>query len=146
MKRIKNFLPSSILMTIYNSLILPYINYGILTWGHKRKRITRLQKWAVRIITNSKYASHTESRFRKRNILKVKDIHHIAALKFNYKYINHTLPAYFDNMFDPIPITHNYVLRDIDDTRYKTTRTKTADFSIRYSIPPLMKQSRFLTK
>ena len=35
MKRLKRFLPSSILKLLYNSLVIPYMNYGILTWGTK---------------------------------------------------------------------------------------------------------------
>ena len=141
MKRIKKFIPSSILLTIYNSLILPYINYGILTWGHKRKRITRLQKWAVRTITSSQYTSHTESHYRKLKLLKVKDIHHIASLKFHFKYTNQTLPEYFHTMFDPIKITHNYGLRDLESPHLESARTKSSDFSIRYAIPPLLKRT-----
>ena len=139
MKRLKHFIPCSILLTLYNSLILPYISYGILTWGHKRKRVTRLQKWSVRTIANSQYASHTESQYRKLKLLKVKDIHHIAALKFHFRYSNLTLPEYFHGMFDPIEITHDYDLRNLDDPQFESARTKSADFSIRYAIPPLMK-------
>ena len=47
MKRLKHFLPTSILKTLYNSLILPHLTYGIILWGKRLKRINKLQKWAV---------------------------------------------------------------------------------------------------
>ena len=49
-KRLKHFLPSNIMKTLYNSLILPHITYGIILWGKGLKRINKLQKWAIRTI------------------------------------------------------------------------------------------------
>ena len=42
--RLKNFFPLSILKTLYNSLILPHINYGLTIWGYNLNRIFILQK------------------------------------------------------------------------------------------------------
>ena len=57
MTRIKRYIPSSILRMIYNSLILPHLNYCILGWGFSNSRIFKLQKRAVRtcIICKEKY-------------------------------------------------------------------------------------------
>ena len=68
--RLKKFLPLSILKMLYNSLILPHLSYGILTWGSKPGRLIKLQKWAIRTINNSKYNSHTEPLLKKNNLLK----------------------------------------------------------------------------
>ena len=54
LNKIKLFLPSRILNTIYSSLILCQLNYGILIWGQNYKRIFKLQKRVMRIITCSK--------------------------------------------------------------------------------------------
>ena len=35
--KIKYYLPSSVLVILYSSLILPYLNYGILSWGNSHK-------------------------------------------------------------------------------------------------------------
>ena len=43
-RKLKNFLPSSVLLTIYNSLILPQLTYGILVWGYESNCIFKLQK------------------------------------------------------------------------------------------------------
>ena len=48
MSRLKRYLPRNILLIlIYNSLIMPYIQYGIMCWGHKPGRIMKLQKLAI---------------------------------------------------------------------------------------------------
>ena len=61
-------------LPIPHPLILPYINYGVLIWGNTCKiylnKIFKLQKWAIRTISNSYYRSHTGSLFSKFNILK----------------------------------------------------------------------------
>ena len=86
MKRLKKFLPSSVLKILYDSLVLPYINYGILTWGKNIKRINKLQKWAVRTIYNSKYNAHTDPLLKKLKSLKATDIYKLSALKLCHKY------------------------------------------------------------
>ena len=50
LNKLKFFLPQHILRTSYNSIILPYINYGMLTWGYHMQRIFMLQKKAIRVI------------------------------------------------------------------------------------------------
>ena len=42
--KLKYQLPQTTLLTIYNSLILPHLNYCLLAWGHDSKRIHKLQK------------------------------------------------------------------------------------------------------
>jgi len=85
MNRLKRFLPQSILRTLYNSLILPHIQYSLLAWGNKSKRVFKLQKRAVRLITCSKYNAHTEPLFKSLNLLKLDDIMILKTLKFYYK-------------------------------------------------------------
>ncbi len=47
LNRLKHYLPLTIRLALYNSLILFHINYGILTWGLDSDRILKLQKKAV---------------------------------------------------------------------------------------------------
>ena len=46
---------------MYNSFV--HLQLGILTWGFKLRRLDKLQKRAVRIITCQKYDAHTEPFF-----------------------------------------------------------------------------------
>ena len=58
--KLKHFVPVN---------ILPDINYGVLIWGNTSKiyldKIFKLQKWAIRMISNSRYRSHTGPLFSK---------------------------------------------------------------------------------
>ena len=88
-------IPDQILLTIYNSLILPHLNYCILAWGYDSKRLYKLQKKALRIINKSPYLAHTDPMFIKYNVLKVKDILEQNHLKFLFKLVHRSLPNYF---------------------------------------------------
>ena len=98
MNKVKNFIPLSILRTIYNTLIVPHINYGILAWGTQCNRLVKLQKKAVRLIVNAKYNSHTEPIFKQLFLLKIQDIFALQELKFIFKIKNGMLPHYFLNL------------------------------------------------
>ena len=63
LNKLKYILPSSIKIMIYNALILPRINHGLLVWGYENEKIFKLQKKAIRLISLAKYNAHTESAF-----------------------------------------------------------------------------------
>ena len=110
--KLKYQLPQTTLLTIYNSLILPHLNYCLLAWGHDSKRIHKLQKKAIRIIDKSHFFSHTDPIFKKLNVLKIYDLHYVQQLKFYFKYTNNCLPVYFQNFtFQTGLETHNYNTR-----------------------------------
>ena len=96
LNKIKLFLPSRILKTIYSSLILCQLNYGILVWGQNYKRMFKLQKRVMRIITCSKYNAHSEPLFKELKLLKLEDIRKLQELKFYYKLVHRQLPSYFN--------------------------------------------------
>ena len=41
---LRSFLPSGVLKTIYNTLILPHMTYGILAWGRHTNAMHKIQK------------------------------------------------------------------------------------------------------
>ena len=71
---LKHILPQSIKIMLYNALLLPQINYCLVNWGYQCKRIHILQKRAVRLITLSKYNSHTAPLFKKLKLLTINDM------------------------------------------------------------------------
>ena len=97
LNRLKHFIPTETSLTIYNSLILPHLLYGILLWGTKTNKLFKLQKKIIRVITKSKYNMHTDPLFRKCDILKVHDILFQQEWKFYHKLKNNNLPSYFLN-------------------------------------------------
>ena len=61
---LKEEYPSSILKSIYNILMLPHLNYCILSWGFQSQEIYLLQKRAIKNIENAGYRAHTEPIFK----------------------------------------------------------------------------------
>ena len=96
MNKLKFTLPQNILINIYNSLIIPHINYCILLWGSENSRVSKLQKRAVRIIRKESRLSHTDPIFKELNLLKINDIYRLQLLKCYFKYEHNLLPKYFD--------------------------------------------------
>ena len=110
--RLKRFLPKSVLQILYNSLVLPHLNYGILTWGATTKHLQKLQKWAIRTITNSKYNAHTEPLFKKLDLLKICDLYKVKAIKLYFKYQNNFLLSYFNGIFTFMQPPQEYQTRN----------------------------------
>ena len=101
--KLKHFVPENILYSLYCTLILPYINYGVLIWGNTSKiyldKIFKLQKWAIRTISNSHYRSHTGPLFSKFNVLNVHDTFKLNLGIFMYKHHSNQLPPIFSTYF-----------------------------------------------
>ncbi len=64
LNRLKRFLLIETKVLIYNSLVVSHLNFGLLIWGFKCEKITKLQKKVVRILSLSKYNAHTEPLFK----------------------------------------------------------------------------------
>ena len=138
LKRLQNTLPTDILKTIYNSLILPHLLYCILAWGHSCSRIVLLQKKAIRIINKGKYNSHTAPLFKTSKLLTVTDIFIITSLKFYYKYCHKNVPTYFINMFRP---NHNhtpYLTRYRDNPLPQAPLHSSSLNALRYTTPEIV--------
>ena len=65
-KQLQLIFPKTILLSIYNVLILPHINYCLLSWGSgiAVKDIFLQLKRAIRAISSAGYKAHTEPLFK----------------------------------------------------------------------------------
>ena len=141
MNKLRNYVPTYILRTLYNSLIFPHLNYGILVWGNSANRLIKLQKRAIRVVANAKYNAHTQPLFRKLCLLSINDILKMQDLKFLYKLENENLPAYFiSDMFIRQSHFHNYSTRNINDFRVPRSQHIFALNSPRFRLPQVFNQ------
>ena len=103
LSKLKNFIPDYTKCTIYNSLFKSHIEYGSIVWGNtscsELLRLQKIQKRAVRYISNSKITAHSDPLFAKYKILKFHDLVEINQAVFMYKYVNDKLPPSFNNHF-----------------------------------------------
>ena len=70
-KRLKYGYPNQALLSIYYSLFVSRIHYGILLSGTNLETLFKLQKKTMRIITRNDYTSHTELIFKLLGLLKI---------------------------------------------------------------------------
>ena len=127
-KRIRNCLPNNILHTLYNTLILPYINYCNIIWAKTKvtknnnysapqKMSTRLhallvlQKKIIRVISASPYNTHALPLFKDLNQLTIYDINELAVATFMYRYHTNSLPKVFPGYFVATSTIHSYNTR-----------------------------------
>ena len=100
--RLKNVFPKNVLFVLYNSLIVSYMNYGLLLWGIHSHKLELLQKKALRLMTNSNYLAHTTPLLIKHGLLNVRDMYKLKLLKFYYKLSYDLLPPYFNKYIEII--------------------------------------------
>ena len=97
------FLDNHTTLLLYNSLILPHINYCCLIWGinynSQISKLVILQKRAVRLIDRVYPPVSAEPIFRKYNLLKLEDIAKSQMLLFVHKFFKNQLPTSFDLFF-----------------------------------------------
>ena len=87
MYRLKYIFPRSILLALYNALIVPHFNYCLLAWGSKivdGHKLHLFQKKALRIIANKDYIAHTEPICKKMHLLKVPDMFTVSVWMFYF--------------------------------------------------------------
>ena len=72
MHRLKRYLPISIMKLMYDSLTLSHLQFGITCWGFECNRLFKLQKHALRIMTNGKYNARTEPLFEDYKIIETR--------------------------------------------------------------------------
>ena len=142
MHRIKSQVNSNILLTIYNSLILSQLHYGILCWGFYGKKLFKMQKKAVRVIAHEKYNAHTDPIFKKYKLLKLDDIFKLQCLKFYYRYRNGNIPEYFlkNCHFTQCSEVHDYNLRNQLFRQAEVNRHTTRK-NLRHFIPTLINET-----
>ena len=136
--RLKNTLPKEILKTIYSSLILPHLSYGITAWGNiSNKEMTRLnilQKKAVRHVLKMPYNSHTAPLFKKLNFLTINDIFLTSCCKLYKKSARNILRPYLQIQLKTNSETHNYQTRQQGDIHCTNIRTSIEKQSLNFKI------------
>ncbi len=96
---------------------------SILTWEYHCERVSKLQKKSIRIISLSKFNAHTKPIFKELKLLKFKDILCLQELTFYYKYKNHKLSHYLQNLTLQLNMkTHNYATHTQHDMHHPKTQ------------------------
>ena len=139
LKRASKVLPTTTLKILYSSLVLPYLNYGLLSWGGVCKKDSKysilnqgestnvmstltnlhiLQKKAIRVVSKTHSRAHHIPLCYSHEILDLADLYSVKALSFLYDYVHNDLPPFF---YDKLEF---YISRDNDlliKTKFRRT-------------------------
>ena len=95
---LKSIFPKNVLCMLYSTLILPYINYGILAWGNAANvhldGLLKVQKRAIRIICGVTTRSHTNILFYENKFL-IHDIFdfNLGCIMYQFSIKKRTTPC-----------------------------------------------------
>ena len=139
-KQAKHIIPSKGLKSLYFALIHSHLTYcsSIMTCltQKNRQKIIKIQKKAIRIVTNSSYNAHTNPLFKLHKILPYDLLIKQAQLTFMHSIEHKLAPASFDNTWiknwEREPELN---LRNANDFHLPQPRTETFKKNTFYSLP-----------
>ena len=106
------FVPRHVLLTIYYSLISPYLNYGICAWGQCAKtylyKLLVLQKRAHRLIFFTKPREHALPLFLETKQLPISFLYFDQISQLMHDVHNNLVPENIVSMFQKVTHTHQY--------------------------------------
>ena len=118
--KFKNFIPLNLRILLYNAIIKPHLDYGVLAWGNLPKylhnRINTVQNRAIRGVANVRnFRCHTTKLYHELKILKFKDLSALCQLKTVYKGIKQELPRFLNELIKVsnkayVTRTHNKII------------------------------------
>jgi hypothetical protein len=140
-RRVSKLLPRDIMLTLYTSLIMPYLEYCNIAWATNTtmllEKLYILQKKIIRIITSSKWNTHSDPLFKEARSLKLHDINILQVAIFMFKAMNNILPSSFANYFLLVKDIHNHETRHKNDIHQIQFRTNLRGSSIRIRGPKI---------
>ena len=150
LSRLKHFVPTHILKTIYLSLFLSQLTYGITAWGKcsgtEMKRLKVLQKKSIRIVSKSRFNSHVDPICKNLRLLKLDDLFLLNCCKLYHKSLNGLLKPYFNEQLLPNTAVHNYSTRQRNDIHQRNIRKTVQSQSLNFKVssawnelPPCLK-------
>ena len=114
LRRAKCFLTENALITMYNSLVLPHFTYCSTVWHNGNithiDKLSKLQKRAARVITNSGYDIRSTEILNRLNWEPIANILEQREQTMTFKAINKMTPKYLTEMFT-MSQNDNYALR-----------------------------------
>ena len=139
--KLKHDFPTRILISLYTTLILPYLNYGILAWGNgtktQQEKILMIQKRALRNINHAGFLSHTRPLFLKNKLLRIDDIYIYNLGIFMHQLSVNEIPAEIAKLFEKNSSVHSYPTRQRNLFHLPRTRTLFAQKTVIYTGPKL---------
>ena len=128
--RARAVLASDSLRTLYNSLVLPHLQYCLMVWGDfpgdgngsLGKNILSIQKKLMGMIDGRSRRYHADPLFAKHGILKVEDLYRQQLRVHAWKFWNNCLPSSQAAMLEKVSQTHGHGTRLASRGMFVSTR------------------------
>ena len=148
------------LKQLYYTLIYPYLNYGLMSWGSTYvTKLNKIQACQNKCVKNMFFASKRENPITYMNLLSILKIDNIFRLKtavFTYKLINKidNVPIIFINTISTASSQHSYSTRFAKNQNFRRSKARTnyGIFTFRFAsskiwetIPNYIKQSNSIS-
>ena len=157
LSRVSKSLPSSVLVSLYQSLVAPYYDYCNIVWAINNTivldNLYKTQKRAVRIVTGSVFNSHTKPLFIRLNILPISGLNRLRVGCFMFRALQNKLPNYFNSMFLSNSDVHPHFTRHHSDLHLQPCRLNTRKFTLKIygpilwnSVPDYVKASETVSQ
>ena len=135
------YLSSQTLMTLYYSLVYPFLTYCNVAWSStycsNLNCIYLLQKRLVRLITKAHYLANTAPLFSQLKVLDIFSINSFSVATFMYSYHHNLLPNSFHDLLLSSNQVHQYETQLASQYRPHFCRTNIKQFSILYRGPKI---------
>ena len=127
----KQYFNRKTLLQMYYSFMYPYLTYANVIWGNAPATtlwpIYKLQKIALRMITNTRRGNSTQTHCKVLKILRLPEIYTFSTSIFMYKYLHNMMPPSLNHLFQRNQEIHHHYTRGASNLRPPNIRTKWAD-------------------
>lgn len=127
LNKLKYIFPYNIIKLLYNSLILPYLNYCLSLWGNSCKThisvLTKLQNNFIRILFKLKINDHTSHLFPLAKISNISQLFHFKTSTLCYKLIRSNISPVLSTIINSFNNHQSRLLRKNLDFYFKKPRT-----------------------
>ena len=137
--KLRHFVPRHVLLTLYRSLILPYISYSICAWGHAAQthlhKLLVLQKRALRLMFFAEPRTHAVPLFLETKQLPISFLLFEQMSLLMYDVHNNLAPDNIKNMFTKLSSVHSYRTRSvITNENYYVEQVRTENMKRAFSV------------
>ena len=133
--KIRHYVPSELLRTIYFGIFSSLLSYGCQVWGQVRNRhicrLERLQNKAIKVINFANFRESSLPHYRTSKILKLADIIKIQNFLFVFEDIKGNLPKALSNTFQLTRDRHSYNTRNAAKYTVCIPKVNTTVYGIR---------------
>lgn len=137
LRHLAEYVPDEVLKIFYQGYILPFIDYGSVTWGSASashiERLTKLQKRAARIILRAEFNTPSEQMFIELGWASVPNRIKYNKAVLTYRALNNLTPEYISDLLKPMSQVHSLNLRSSDNGSLYVPKSRTSLYSASFS-------------